>query len=260
MAAKEKKERTGRFEDPDLIPIMNLVCLLIPLILWTTTWLAFGQITVMRGSSHTPAPGPTEKTERLRLVAVLTRGSITLLADRAVAAAVMPEEASTGTKGRVDVPHRTLTLEEIRTARGTCQPAVDAGQFDDCAYWKYVERFVSICYQDPPGAVKVPDFKAFNLALRGIKDRVLAQFPGKLDDADQINVKGEDDIPYCQVVAMMDFARLRSFDYDWTVDPEFREGVDEALARGINDPFLHPKSWNDAMRRELLFPVVGFVN
>jgi hypothetical protein len=58
----------------------------------------------------------------------------------------------------------------------------------------------------------------------------------------------------------MDFSRLRSFDYDWTTDEEFKAGVDEAVKKGVQDPFLDPKTWNDAMVRELLFPVVGFVN
>jgi hypothetical protein len=57
----------------------------------------------------------------------------------------------------------------------------------------------------------------------------------------------------------MDFARLRRFDLDWNRDVEFRAGVDKALGRGVVAPLLQPASWNDAMRRELLFPILSFV-
>ena len=38
------------------------------------------------------------------------------------------------------------------------------------------------------------------------------------------------------------------------------EAMKNAIANGVTDPFLDPKSWNDQMEKELLFPVVGFVN
>jgi hypothetical protein len=253
------KERTGRFEDPDLVPVMNLICVLIPLMLWVTTWVAFGQVTAQRGRGVPPGPGPGEKEQKARLVAVLTQGSITLMADRGVADEVMPEDSTTGTKGRVTIPHRTLSLEDVRTARASCRPAADAADFDDCRYWAYIGQFMSICYDQPRGAVKVPDLKAFNLALRAIKDRLDTRLPSKLDDRHQLSFKSEDGVPYCQLIGLMDFSRLRRFEFDWNRDVEFRAGVDEALSSGVVDPLLAPESWNDAMRRELLFPIVSFV-
>jgi hypothetical protein len=249
----------GQFEDPDLVPVMNLVCVLIPLVLWTTTWLAFGQISTVRGSSGQGDPKATEVQRKLRLVAVITQKSITLMADRSASAEVMPPDTETGTTGRVDIPHVSVSLEDIRRQAASCSSTPDA-PFDDCAYWRYLERFVGICWSEPPGAVQVPDLKAFNLALRGIHDRAAAAFPGGLSDQSQINVKSEDDVPYCRVVALMDFARFRRFEYDWRTDEEFKAGMDEALGRAVADPLLDPPSWNDAMRRELLFPIVAFVN
>jgi len=253
------KDAAGRFEEPELVPVMNLLCVLIPLVLWMTTWVAFGQITAQRARNIPGGTAPGEREQKLRLVAVLSHGSITLLADRAVAPDVMPEDAATGTKGRVTIPHRTLSLEDVRTARASCRPAADAADFDDCPYWTYLGRFMDICYDRPQGAVKVPDLKALNLALRAIKDRVGARFPRELDDQHQLSFKSEDGVPYCQLIGLMDFSRLRRFEFDWSRDVDFRAGVDEALSSGVVDPLLEPDSWNEAMRRELLFPIVSFV-
>jgi hypothetical protein len=260
-AAMSVKKDVGQYEDPDLVPIMNLVCVLIPLMLWVTTWVTFGQITVLRGSEGGSAKGrQSEEIKRLRLVAILTKGSITLMAGRDVAADVMPEDASTGTKGRIDIPHKSMSLDDIRKAGQSCQPPADPREFNDCAYWVYLEKFVSICWKNPAGVVKVPDLKMVNISLRGIKDRVAQAYGDRLDDKDQLNIKSEDDIPYCQLVGIMDFSRLRTFDFNWVKDETFMQGVQEAIAKGVQDPFLDPKSWNDAMQKELLFPVVGFVN
>ena len=231
--AVSKKRAEGGYEDPDLVPIMNLVCVLIPLMLWVTTWVTFGQITVLRGAEGGVNKGrQTEEQKKLRLVAILTKGAITLMAG----------------------------LDEIRGEASSCQPPADPREFNECGYWGYMEKFVSICWQNPGGQVKVPDLKGLNINLRNIKDRVLQSFGKQLDDKDQINIKSEDDIPYCQLVGIMDFSRLRSFDYDWKGDEAFYDGVQEAIANGVTDPFLDPKSWNDQMEKELLFPVVGFVN
>ena len=253
------KERQGRFEEPDLVPVMNLICVLIPLMLWVTTWIAFGQVTAQPGHGPRTGMGNPDTERRLRLVAVLTQGSITLLADRGVAADVMPEDSATGTKGRITIPHRTLSLEDVRTARASCRPGADASGFDECRYWAYLGQFVDICWEHPAGAVKVPDLKAFNLALRTIQDRARDRLPQQVDDRNQLNIKTEDGIPYCQVIGLTDFARLRRFEFDWSRDAEFRAGVDAALGGGVIDPLLDPDSWNDSMRRELLFPIVSFV-
>jgi hypothetical protein len=255
------KKDTGAYEDPDLVPVMNLVCVLIPLMLWVTTWVTFGQITVLRGSEGGAAKArQSEEQKKLRLVAVLTKGSITLMAGRDVSAEVMPEDVATGTKGRIDIPHRSLTLDDIRKEQQSCQPPADPREFNDCAYWGYMASFVSICWQNPAGAVKVPDLRSVNKNLRSIKDRVASAFGDRLDDKDQLNIKSEDDIPYCQLVGIMDFARMRSFDFNWVKDETFMQGVTEAIAKGVTDPFLDPKSWTEAMEKELLFPIVGFVN
>jgi hypothetical protein len=108
--------------------------------------------------------------------------------------------------------------------------------------------------------VKVPDLRQLSKSLVTIKDRVLQAYGDRLDDKDQLNIKSEDDIPYCQLVGIMDFARMRSFEYDWLKDEAFSQAVNEAVAKGVQDPFLDPKTWNDAMKKELLFPVIGFVN
>lgn len=257
----KKKANLGQFEDPDLVPIMNLVCVLIPLVLWTTTWVTFGQITVLRGAEGGQSKGrQSDEQKKLRLVAIVTKGSLTLMAGRDVSNEVMPEDVATGTKGRIDLPHRALSIADIQKERQSCQPPADPKAFNDCAYWAYMEKFVKICYENPQGQVKVPDLKAFNINLGQIKDRAVQMFSDRLDDKDQINIKSEDDIPYCQLIGIMDFSRLRSFDFDWTMDEEFKGGVDEAVKKGVQDPFLDPKTWNEAMSRELLFPVVGFVN
>ena len=256
-----KKRDPGAYEDPDLVPVMNLVCVLIPLMLWITTWVTFGQITVLRGAEGGSSKGrQSEEQKKLRLVAILTKGSITLMAGRDVAQEVMPEDAATGTTGRVDLPHKAVSLDDIRGEFSTCQPPADPREFNECAYWGYLEKFVSICWKNPAGQVKIPDLKGLNINLRNIKDRVASAFGKQLDDKDQINIKSEDDIPYCQLVGIMDFSRFRSFDFDWQKDPTFLEGVQEAIEGGATDPFLDPKSWNEQMEKELLFPVVGFVN
>ena len=131
--------RNGGYEDPDLVPVMNLVCVLIPLMLWVTTWFTFGQITVTRGSGG-GKPGTTDEETKLRLVAVLTSNSITLMADRRISADVLPEDSATGTKGRVDIPHLRLGLEEIR------QRARDVYQL----LRKPEVAFVLVCSPDPP--------------------------------------------------------------------------------------------------------------
>ena len=255
--ALARKGDTGRFEDPDLVPVMNLVCVLIPLVLWTTTWVAYGQISVTRGSSPQGKTG-AEQPRKLRLVAVLDRGAITLMADRAAVAKVFPESTDGTTGGRIDLRRRPTTLEAIGRERAACTPPADPAAFDDCAYWHYVERFARICYENPAGTVQLPDLKAFHEALVGIRDRVESQLGG-VDDGWVINVKTADDVPYCEVVALMDFARLRRFDYDWTADEEFQAGVDEALRHGVPDPLQTPDAWSDAMERQLLFPVVQIV-
>ncbi|MBI5486305.1 MAG: hypothetical protein HY905_03120 [Deltaproteobacteria bacterium] len=255
------KKDVGAYEDPDLVPVMNLVCVLIPLMLWVTTWVTFGQITVLRGAEGGTNKGrQSEEQKRLRLVAILTKGSITLMAGRDVAQDVMPEDVSTGTKGRVDLAHKAMSLDEIRSEGSKCQPPADPREFNDCAYWGYLEKFVGICWKNPAGQVKIPDLKGFNINLRNIKDRVAQAYGEQLDDKDQINIKSEDDIPYCQLVGLMDFSRFRSFDFDWQKDDAFSTEVKEAIEGGVTDPFLDPKSWKDAMKKELLFPVVGFVN
>ena len=255
---KRRGARAGSYEDPDLVPVMNLVCVLIPLMLWITTWFTFGQITVTRGSSGPGGGGPTDEETKLRLVAVLTSNSITLMADRRISADVLPEDSATGTKGRVDIPHLRVGLEEIRRHARECVP--EAGSdFDECAYWRYQEKFVGLCHGEGSTA-RVPDLRAFHLALRDVKDRVLARLAEGPQDRDQLNVKSEDGVPYCEVVALMDFARLRRFDFDWRQDEEFAAGVREGLERGAQDPLLDPTLWNDAMRRELLFPIVAFVD
>jgi hypothetical protein len=256
---RERRTAAGDFADPDLTPVMNLVCVLIPLVLWTTTWVTFGEITAVRGNGEGSPHHPAETQQKLRLVAVMTQGSITLMADRAVAGEAMPDETAAGAKGRIDIPHVGMTLEQIRKEGASCTASPDA-DFDDCAYWRYLEHFVGVCYGESANTVKVPDLKAFNLALRGIKDRVGARFTAGLDDQDQLNVKSEDGVPYCRIVGLMDFARFRRPEYDWREDEAFRAGVDAALERGTTDPLLDPASWNDAMRRELLFPIVAFVN
>ena len=48
-----KNRQVGQFEDPDLVPVMNMVCVLIPLMLWITTWATFGQITASGGVPRT---------------------------------------------------------------------------------------------------------------------------------------------------------------------------------------------------------------
>ena len=255
------KKDTGEYEDPDLVPIMNLMCCLIPLILWITTWVTFGQITVLRGSEGSAAKArQSEDLKKLRLVAVLTKGSITLMVSRDVSEDVMPADAATGTKGRVDIPHRAMTLADIQKEKQSCQPSANPKDFNDCAYYTYLEKFVLICYRNPQGVVKVPDLKQLSKSLGTIKDRALQAYGDRLDDKDQLNIKSEDDIPYCQLVGIMDFARLRAFEYDWQKDEAFAQGVNEAISKGVQDPFLDPKTWNEAMKKELLFPVIGFVN
>jgi hypothetical protein len=255
------KKDLGNYEDPDLVPVMNLICCLIPLMLWITTWVTFGQITVLRGSEGGSARGrQSEEVKKLRLVAVLTKGSITLMAARDVSEDVMPADPSTGTKGRIDIPHKAMTMADIQKEKQSCQPSANPKDFNDCAYYQYLERFVLICYRNPQGVVKVPDLRQLSKSLVIIKDRVLQAYGDRLDDKDQLNIKSEDDIPYCQLVGIMDFARMRSFEYDWLKDESFSQGVNEAIAKGVQDPFLDPKTWNDAMKKELLFPVIGFVN
>jgi biopolymer transport protein ExbD len=260
MAGRVKKD-LGQFEDPDLVPIMNMVCVIIPLILWTMTWVTFGQITVLRGTEGAQSKARmSEQMKKLRLVAVVTKSSITLMAGREVAAEVMPEDTATGLKGRIDIPHRAMTVLDIEKEQQTCQPPADPREFNDCAYWAYVVKMAKICWQNPQGQIKVPDLKRLNTTLRTIKDRVIQAFGDDLDDKDQINIKAEDDIPYCQIVGIMDFARLRQFDLDWTKNEAFMEGVSAAIEKGQNDPFLDPKTWNPEMKKELMFPIVGFVN
>lgn len=259
MDRVRKKGDTGRFEDPDLVPVMNLVCVLIPLVLWTTTWVAYGQITVTRGGTSQRGSAGGEQPKKLRLVAVLDRGAITLLADRAASSRVFPE-AGGKPVGRIDIPRRATTLEAIGRERAACTPPAAPGGFDDCAYWQYVERFVRICYEDPGGVVPLPDLKRFHEELAGIRDRVETQLGDEVDDGRVLHVKTADDVPYCEVVALMDFARLRRFDLDWSADEQFQAGVDEALRHGVVDPLQAPSAWNEVMERELLFPIVQFVD
>jgi hypothetical protein len=226
--------------------------------LWVTTWFTFGQITVTRGSRGNDGNGPTDEQAKLRLVALLTSNSITLMADRRLSAEVMPEDSATGTKGRVDIPHLRLGLEEIRQRARDCIPEAGS-EFDECAYWRYQEQFVGTCHGEASTA-KVPDLRAFHLALRGIKDRVQAKLAETPEDRDQIHLKSEDGVPYCELVALMDFARMRRFEFDWRQDEDFSAGVRDGLERGVADPLLEPALWNDAMRRELLFPIVAFVD
>ena len=142
----------------------------------------------------------------------------------------------------------------------TSCPSPPEAKFDDCKFWGYMANFTQICFQNPQGQIKVPDLKAFNLALRRIKELAVQTYENQLDDIDMINIKSEDDIPYCVLIGLMDFARMRDFDYDWTMDKDFNDRVTEMLSKGITDPFLEPKQWNDAMRKQLLFPIIGFVN
>lgn len=257
-----KDKSVGKFEDPDLVPVMNMVCCLIPLVLYSATWITYGQITVLRGASGSANAGQRnlEEQKKLRLVAVLTKGSITLMAGREVAAVVMPEDPTTGTKGRIDIPHASLRMTDIEKNMQTGCPSPPDATFDDCKYWGFMATYVNVCFANPSGQVKVPDLKAFNMALRRIKDVAQENFEGQLDDIDMLNIKAEDDIPYCQLIGLMDFSRMRDFDYDWTVDQDFNNKVQDLIRRGVTDPFLEPKQWNDAMRKQLLFPIVGFVN
>ncbi len=259
MAMKTKE--VGKFEDPDLVPIMNLVCVLIPLVLFTATWIAFGQITVLRGAQGSASKAQrAEEQKKLRLVAILTKGSITLMASREIAAVVMPEDPTTGTKGRAEIPHQSLRISDIEKNMQTACPSPPDAKFDDCAYWGYMHKFVEICYSNAQGQVRVPDLKQFNMILRRIKEQAKQNFEDALDDVDQINIKSEDDIPYCQMIGLMDFGRFNEFAFDWSADKEFNNRVEELIRKGVTDPFLDPKQWNEAMRKALLFPIVGFVN
>lgn len=268
MAKAKGTREEGAYEEPDLVPIMNLVCVLIPLILWTTTWVTFGQITILRGSGDSAGKGQKSDDKKLRLVAVVSLSSITLMAGREVASIVMPDDPSGGgtQKGRVDIPHITITVAEAQAKKQGCKPPNDPkNDFDECVYWSYVLNFLNICYQAPQGAVRMPDLMTLNMHLREIKKKAMED-PSlgreRLDDIDQLNVKAEDDVPYCQIVGLMDLSRFRVNSFNWSLDEnaEFRDHMADLIASKVNDPFLDPTKWNDAMKRELLFPIIGFAN
>jgi Ca-activated chloride channel family protein len=215
-----------------------------------------------------PAPPPPASAVAgarwLRLVVILTKGSIHLMASRRVAAEVMPGEATaTGVRGRIDIPHRTQRVRDAEAERpAACAAPAVPGEFDDCAYLEYLGELLRSCYGNPEGPVMVPDLEAFSIALGEIQDRASQAFGDGLGDIDAINFEVEDDIPFCQVVALIDFSRFRDFAYDWTADAEFRAGVDEAVAKGldgVSDVLFEPTVWTAAMRRRLLFPVWGLV-
>ncbi|MBI5502590.1 MAG: hypothetical protein HY907_20260 [Deltaproteobacteria bacterium] len=221
----------------------------------------FAAITFFRGDERRAAGGgAAEELVDLRLVLILTEGSMTLMTARDVSAAVMPEDPATGTKGRIDIPHVALSAADVERDRLAACPSPPDADFDDCAYWTYMAEVLSSCFGGPAAQVKVPDLRTLNLALRGIAERADAAYPDDLADRWQLNIKAEDDIPLCPLVGILDAARFRNPTFDWTADPAFQARYDQLLAQDVLDPLLDPSSFAPDLRSSLLFPVIGFVN
>ena len=212
------------------------------------------------GASEPPAVADVAPSPRLRLVAILTKESMTVMAGRDVASAVIPEDPVTGTSGRIDIPHLPLDAATIEWKRAEACPTPTGAEFDECAHWTYMAEFFASCFDPAAGAAKVPDLRALHLALRGIAERADAAFPDGPADRWLIDVKSEDDIPLCRLVGILDFARFRDFAFDWPANAAFRARYDELLASGARDPLLDPVAWSDELRPAFLFPLVGFVN
>jgi len=176
----------GRFEDPDLVPVMNLVCVLIPLVPLEHDLAGFRAVTTVRGqrSGRRACRGSTEEAPPGRRshpeVDHADGGSLGK-------PEVMPPDAETGTTGRVSIPHVEPDDGGHPAAGGVVQ------QRSGCAVRRLRvlalrRRSSASGWEDPAGVVQVPDLKAFNLALRGIHDRTATAFPGGLADQSQLNV------------------------------------------------------------------------
>jgi hypothetical protein len=202
---------------------------------------------------------PTGDPPCLRLVAVVLRdGRITLMASREFAAEVIPAAAGTEWTGRIDLPNLRMSSAEVPAVReAACSVDDEDGlDFDACAYWTYVEQLLGVAGGEADSPVPIPDLPALGEALRGIEDRALAAFGDRVVDAHAIAIKAEDDVPFWMLAAIMDFARFRAFSYDWRSDEPFASEVARLRSRGVSDPLWDPVSWNDAMRSDLLFPIV----
>jgi hypothetical protein len=194
--------------------------------------------------------GPTN----LRLTAEFFEAQINLVANWETAAQGVLRQAAP--PDRVEIPHLLLSAAEVAARRAACRPPADPAEFDDCAYWDYLRELLETCYGSPAGQARVPDLKLLNLALRELADRAVSVDGSPLAGRWQLTIRAVGNIPYCRLVAVLDFARFRDIDLDWTADAAFAAGMQQSAAAGNPDPLLAPASWNAAMRAALLFPVV----
>jgi hypothetical protein len=147
------------------------------------------------------------------------------------------------------------TIEAERLRAESC-PSPAGAEFDDCAYWTYMEEvFTPFC---TGVGSRVPDFRTFHLSLRALRERLdaVAEVPA---DAWRIAFKAEDDVPLCQVVGLIDFARFRDFDFDWASDAAVGPLWEALLAAPPADPFPAGEPHRDALVAEALFPIATFV-
>ncbi|MBI5487401.1 MAG: hypothetical protein HY905_08715 [Deltaproteobacteria bacterium] len=220
---------------------------------------SLGTVTLLpAGSADWPGAGHPS-TVRLRLAARVSADAVTLHVARELAADLLPDDPTVGLKGSIRIAHQRMTVQDVEKEAQGCRPPSAPPAFDDCAYWTYLESYLRECAGESQGPAEVPDLKTFNLQLRAIAERAALAFGDRITDGHVITLQVQDEVPYCQVVALLDFARFVSFSFDWTTDEPFANAVTESMHKGVNDPMLEPPTWNEAMARQLLFPIVRFL-
>lgn len=182
-----RKRKRGQAQDlgeVSLIPIMNLVCLLIPFLLYTASFVAFSTIDVSTPRIVRPTQGPIEPiNEDLNLMLVITDEGFRL---RSAVIAVLPESCGhlgAGTdRSTPDIP--------LSQDGNVCR--------DGLGYPSVAQRRERQALRLGPPACAY-DFERLSQCARDIK----AEYP----EETSIVISGESDVDYDVLIRAMDATR-----------------------------------------------------
>lgn len=181
---KRKRAKEQDAGEVSLIPIMNLVCLLIPFLLYTASFVVFSTVNVRSPQFVRPTVGPPEPIdENLNLMLVITDEGFRL---RSATVAALP--SSCGHNGAVadrSTPDIPLSEDGQVCRDGRGYPSVAQ------------RRERQVLHLGPPSCAY--DFEQLNQCIQDIK----TEYP----EETSIVISGESDVDYDVLIQAMDATR-----------------------------------------------------
>jgi len=181
-----KRKRSKELEQGEvsLIPIMNLVCLLIPFLLYTASFVVFSTINVNTPRIVRPTEGPVEPIdEDLNLMLVITDEGFRL---RSASVAALPASCGhTGAGAEASLPDIPLSGDGEVCRDGRGYPTVAQ------------RRERQLLHLGPPSCAY--DFQRLNQCIQDIK----SEYP----EESSIVISGEPDVDYDVLIRAMDATR-----------------------------------------------------